>query len=290
MERLANVRFAASREEGIEWVRASVTPNVQVEDAAPGINVIEKRIGPLDGYFFRNGSTDEVRLTVRFPRGRGGAERWDPWTGTATPLAPTGPGEGAPFTVDLAPYGSALIVFDETAQPLAPRAVGSPTPVRTVDIGGGAGAWRFEAEGRIGQGREIRVERPAAALFDWAQDPELRDFSGRGSYTIAFDLAPADLTETRIELDLGRVRDVAEVAVNGAAGPTLLLRPYRADVTSLLRPGRNELRITVTNPPLNRMIGAGMRLGMLFAEGYARPPARLPAGLLGPVRLLVVRR
>ncbi len=35
------------------------------------------------------------------------------------------------------------------------------------------------------------------------------------------------------------------------------------------------------------MIGSGMRLGMLFAESYSRPPARLPAGLLGPVRLMI---
>jgi len=106
-------------------------------------------------------------------------------------------------------------------------------------------------------------------------------------YRIEFTLASADLARSRVELDLGVVRDVAEIQVNGRRGPTLLLRPYRAEVTSLLRPGRNPLEVTVTNPPLNRLIGSGMRLGVLFAESYSRPPTRIPAGLLGPIRLLI---
>ena len=144
--------------------------------------------------------------------------------------------------------------------------------------------------GRFGGDPEARLERSATALFDWAADSALKDFSGRGTYAIGFGLDSIDLAGTRIDLDLGVVRDVAEITINGVGGPVLLLRPFRTEITSLLRPGRNELRVTVTNPPLNRMIGAGARLGMLFVEAYARAPSRLPAGLLGPVRLLIGKR
>ncbi len=287
LERLPNVRFAATPSEGIARIRATVTPNIRLEGTGAGINVIEKRIGPLDAYFLRNGSTDAIALIARFPRARGRAEIWDPWTGNVDSLAPAG--DSTSFAIDLEPYGSRLIVFDVTAAAMRAVARREEAAPRVIEIGGAA-VWRFQAVGRVGQGEETGPERAQTALFDWAADSALRNFSGQGTYSTAFELDSIDLASARIELDLGVVRDVAEITVNGAPGPALLFRPFRTDVTSLLRPGRNDLRITVTNPPLNRMIGAGARLGMLFAEAYARPPSRLPAGLLGPVRLLVRKR
>ncbi len=284
MERQPNVRFAATPAEGLEQVRATATPNVRLEGTSTGVNAIEKRIGSLTAFFFRNGATETRTLIARFPRARGRAEVWDPWTGAVEPLAPTG--ESGAFLLDLEGSGSKVIVFDETPAALPAVARHEAEAPRVIGIGGAA-EWRFEAVGRIGSGPETRLERTATALFDWAADSVLRDFSGHGTYSTGFHLDPIDLVGTRIELDLGGVRDVAEITVNGQTGPTLLLGPYRTDVTALLRPGRNDLRVTVTNPPLNRLIGAGVRLGMLFAEAYARPPSRLPAGLLGPVRLLI---
>jgi hypothetical protein len=68
-------------------------------------------------------------------------------------------------------------------------------------------------------------------------------------------------------LDLGDVRDVAEVSVNGHSFDPLLWSPYRADVTSALHAGANDVVVTVTNTLAN-------------AHGDARP-----SGLLGPVTL-----
>jgi hypothetical protein len=69
-------------------------------------------------------------------------------------------------------------------------------------------------------------------------------------------------------LDLGRVEDVAVVRVDGRRLASLAWPPYTCSLADVA-PGEHELSIEVTNGPANRNRAAG-----------------LPAGLLGPVRLL----
>ena len=69
-------------------------------------------------------------------------------------------------------------------------------------------------------------------------------------------------------LDLGRVEDIASVSLDGKPCAVLAWPPYRCGLGAL-SPGRHDLAIEVTNGPGNRNRAAG-----------------LPAGLLGPVRLL----
>ena len=97
-------------------------------------------------------------------------------------------------------------------------------------------------------------------------------FSGSATYERAVDLDAATLAGRRWTLDLGDVRDVAEVAVNGRDLAPRLWAPYRLDVTGALRAGRNTIRVRVTNTGAN-------------AHGEARP-----SGLLGPVALRPERR
>jgi hypothetical protein len=121
------------------------------------------------------------------------------------------------------------------------------------------GDWRF------------RFERPGAQWTDrplgsWtALDSR---HSGSALYETSVELAAQDLAEgRRIRLDLGAVRDVAEVTVNGRNVGRLLWTPYRVDVTDALRPGANRITVRVTNTNANE-------------HGSAQP-----SGLLGPVTL-----
>ncbi len=73
------------------------------------------------------------------------------------------------------------------------------------------------------------------------------------------------------------------------------MRPYRVDVTRLLRAGRNQLRVDVTNLLINKVLGDGpIDYSQVYAKYGNRFPAGdewdvirdpLPSGLLGPVRL-----
>ncbi len=68
-------------------------------------------------------------------------------------------------------------------------------------------------------------------------------------------------------LDLGDVREIATVTVNGAELPTALWKPYVVDVTSALRVGANSIEVRVTNTLANER------------------NQKLASGLLGPVTL-----
>jgi hypothetical protein len=48
---------------------------------------------------------------------------------------------------------------------------------------------------------------------------------------------------------------MARVVINGRDAGTVWCSPWRLDITDYLRPGRNEIRLEVTNSLYNRMIG-----------------------------------
>ena len=56
-------------------------------------------------------------------------------------------------------------------------------------------------------------------------------------------------------LDLGQVGDVADVLVNGQPVGVAWKAPYRLDIGSAVKSGRNELEIRVANLWVNRLIG-----------------------------------
>jgi hypothetical protein len=102
-----------------------------------------------------------------------------------------------------------------------------------------------------------------------------------------------------VHLDIGDERDLAEVFVNGESAGILWKPPFRVDITALVKPGTNELKIEVMNSWINRISG-DMKLppDRRFCRTNVLPPREgsffhgdeawhiQPAGLLGPVRLL----
>jgi hypothetical protein len=92
---------------------------------------------------------------------------------------------------------------------------------------------------------------------------------------------------------LGRVGDIAVLTVNGGKPDTLWKTPYRAKLVNL-KPGINQLRITVTNEWSNRIAGDKLlpeNKRFLSPGPPAFGAARTvlnPSGLLGPVRIVAL--
>jgi hypothetical protein len=90
-------------------------------------------------------------------------------------------------------------------------------------------------------------------------------------------------------LDLGAVKNIAEVRINGQPLATLWKAPYRVDVTASLHAGSNRLEVAVTNPWVNRLIGDKQPGVTPYAystqDPYLADSPLLESGLLGPVRL-----
>ena len=108
-------------------------------------------------------------------------------------------------------------------------------------------------------------DAPASATFDslipWNEhkDNGIKYFSGTATYTRRIDCEKARAliaSSDRVMLDLGVVKDFAEVTVNGKKFPVLWKPPFRLDITDTVK-GANafDIEIKVTNLWPNRIIG-----------------------------------
>lgn len=131
-------------------------------------------------------------------------------------------------------------------------------------------------------------------LIDWTQHPvpEIRYFSGKATYRKTFEWSAASTTNgtRQVVLDLGEVRDLAKVRLNGQELGTLWMAPWRVEITGALRPGTNMLEVDVVNAWNNRLVGdqglpPDQRRTTLLVSTVRKDAPLLPSGLIGPVTL-----
>lgn len=124
----------------------------------------------------------------------------------------------------------------------------------------------------------------------------IKHFSGTAVYHTEFLIDPESLNEeTVFYLDLGVVKDLAEVVLNSQRVPVLWKAPYRVNVTDWLSAGPNELAIAVTNLWPNRLIGDQKlppeeRIGVTNIAKFKKASPLLESGLIGPVQIYRVSR
>jgi len=152
------------------------------------------------------------------------------------------------------------------------------------------GPWRVSFP--AGRGAPAEIAMPS--LTDWtaSPDPGVRYFSGSATYHHHFTL-PATFSShsSPLILDLGSVKEVAVVRVNGQQAGVLWKQPYRIDISRVARPGENKLEIEVVNTWNNRIVGdlrsesqTRITRTNLISKFNANSPL-LSSGLLGPVSL-----
>ncbi len=139
---------------------------------------------------------------------------------------------------------------------------------------------------------------PASATFDklisWSDssDEGVKYFSGKGTYTRTIEAKPKWFANgSTLRLDLGDVRNLAVVTLNGNELGTVWHAPYRVNVTRALKPGSNQISVTVINAWVNRLIGdqqpdSSKMYTFTSWKSYSAKSPLQPSGLLGPVTLL----
>ncbi len=96
----------------------------------------------------------------------------------------------------------------------------------------------------------------------------------------------------------GPLREAADIYVNGQRAGVVWHPPYTIDVSSLLKPGKNVLRIVVGNTAINSLAGRTLpdyrilydRYGERFVPQGMDNLQPLPSGLLQGPRLRVTPR
>jgi hypothetical protein len=207
---------------------------------------------------------------------------------------------GGMYTINLASGHSVLL---------------GPGPAKTLPL---TAPWTLKFPPNLGAPPQVTLDH----LISWTEHsvPGVKYFSGSADYETTFD-APADLFAKNhaLYLDLGTVKNFAEVWINGNRRDILWKPPFRLDVTGLVHPGQNTLRVRVTNLWPNRLIGdeqypeevewngeAIKAWPKWLVEGKPRPKSPritfttwhvfqkdsplYPSGLIGPVTLSSVLR
>lgn len=250
--------------------KLGVEPNLKFVNGSVA-DFIEKRDGERRFYFLRNDDPAPRRVSF-LTQASGGASLWDPWTGKSEALAVERGDAGAHLSLDLPRYGSALVVFDPATSQLnsAPR---TATLVNSKSLG--ENSWRVHFEGHVLGGATLSEERRLTKLQDWRDLKGLDKFAGAAAYKTTIKLDKSWIADGALSLDLGDAHEAAIVRVNGRALAPLIMRPFAADVTGMLKPGLNDVEITIMNAPQNAM--------------DPKPESSAPSGLLGPVRLLKIK-
>jgi alpha-L-rhamnosidase/Glycosyl hydrolases family 2, sugar binding domain len=299
-----------------------IHPDVRFDPPQPNLYFAEFAYGSARFYFLRNHKPEPREAHVVLA-GEGAPQIWDPWTGRVSSAKQyTRVPGGTALDIHFPPYGSVMVVMDGTPEELhvvrgnfsevcelnghltgIARRVGayhaalsSGKAVQfTVAEGDlpdilplGPG-WFLKAVGKDKNDKEYTREVHIADLKDWALMSELRNFSGKGHYQLDFQVDERYLKPgLQVDLDLGDVRDVAEVWINGKKASTLLLMPYRLDATPYLQAGSNHLEVVVANTLRNRMVHDGLAGDPNFIV-FKRRNFYLPSGMMGPVRLVPSR-
>ncbi len=146
--------------------------------------------------------------------------------------------------------------------------------------------WDLKVQGEDVPGGALSLSK--GPLFDWRSNPTLRYSSSQGSYHAQFTL-PALAAGSAYLLSLGKVYFTAEVKLNGQPLPVFLAAPYRADVTSLLKPGQNTLDVTVTPALRNRYVGFANQGDAHYKQFKKKDNTVLPSGLVGPVEVWQIK-
>ena len=229
----------------------------------------------------RNETVDaSFRVTGKVP------ELWHAETGKSEPVSFIIAAGRTTVPLHLEPWGTVFVVFRKTTTESShtlPKV--TETQLTAVDS-----AWKVSFEPNRGAPPSIMLNQ----LSSWSDNTDVgvKYFSGTGTYTQTVQATQSWFKKgAHFWLDLGDVKNLAEVTVNGKNLGVVWHAPYRVDMTSVLKPGANELNIKVTNAWVNRLIGdeqiGATKYTSADVKPYKADSQLLVSGLLGPV--VVVR-
>jgi hypothetical protein len=284
--------------------------------STPEMRYVHRRDGGTEIYFVANPIDSAFSARCTFHVSGKQPELWDPVTAKTRSLASFQPRDGGTILdLDFQPHQSFFIIFRKEG---ATSARSNFPRLKTVT--GISGEWKVSFDPAMGGPAEARF----SSLEDWTRRPEegIRYYSGSAVYRKTFDLqAPlrgslSGTSRRSLWLDLGAVKNLASVRLNGHDLGVLWCAPWRIEIGKFVKRTGNQLEITVANLWPNRLIGdekqppdaeyrksgALLRVPAWVTGKEPRPSTGrfafstwkhfsadsplLPSGLLGPVRVL----
>jgi hypothetical protein len=262
-----------------------VSPDFDYSKPEPDTRLlfVHRKLAEGDLYFVdnRNARAENVNATFRVT-GKA-PELWHPDSGKMEPASFTIADGRTTVPLHLERWGTVFVVFRRaTTETSHTVPAAGETQLATVD-----GSWSVAFPPDRGAPASITLD----SLASWStnSDPGVKYFSGTGTYTKTIT-APAEWFQkgAHLWIDLGDVKNLADVEVNGKPLGIVWHTPYRVDATNALKPGANTLTIKVTDAWVNRLIGdqqpnATVKYTFTVVKPYKATSPLQESGLEGPV-------
>lgn len=291
-------------------------------DKLPILDYTHYQKDGIDFYFVRNTTDKWVSRYCTFRQQGKIPEMWNPVSGEilSAPVY-SQKGDLVEIPVTLAPYGSTFVVFNNGAERQHFNTItstGLHPPLSEVTANG----IRFLEQGNYelknskrsekvvskpriqklegawdvsfpkGWGAPEKVSFPELMSWSRFEDTGVQYFSGTAAYTKTFQFNGTAANNQRIFLDMGDLSKVGEVWLNNEPLGITWAKPYRFDVTDILKSGDNTIKVEVANNWSNRLTGDAIT-GEKYTNTNLTSLGRLPwaevplleSGLLGPVTI-----
>lgn len=250
-----------------------------------GMNLryVHRTFPGCDIYWLNNPSDKEVSGNVTFRVSERKPELWHPVSMQKEDVSYKMMQEGTEVILDFGPGESYFVVFmnepQESVKPVPSVSCGELTEINE--------GWDMAFQKGRGADKATVSDACLKSLTEF-DDPAIKYFSGTVTYSNKFTV---DSIKGRTVIDLGDVRNIAEVAVNGRKCGVAWTSPFRLDISDYVRAGENALEVKVTNLWVNRLIGdcrPEVKCPVTYVgfQHYKDGDPLLPSGLIGPVRIL----
>jgi hypothetical protein len=245
---------------------------------------VHRKLADADIYFLDNRNNRDEMVNATFRIAGKVPELWHAETGKSEPVSYKIADGRTQIPLHLEPWGTVFVVFRRAAaSPVRTVPAMVETQLRTVD-----GPWTIGFEPNRGAPVSITTDD----LGSWTDSKVagIKYFSGAGTYTNTIHVQDDWFKPgAKLWLDLGDVKYLADVTVNGVAVGVVWHAPYRIDVTKALKPGQNEIAIKVVNTWVNRLIGdqqpGATKFTFADVTPYSAASPLQQSGLIGPVVL-----
>ncbi len=301
------VKFVEKDEDAGATIKSLLKPDAEISPSSVEFGFVHRQNSDSDIYFIANTSNQKRNVQITFRNSQVPAhvqfipKIWDAMNGREIRAdIRNRSADSTSIVLNFEPYESHVVVFSAGPAPAAAERIES---VSSIDL---STDWNVS----FGKGQPT----PMKQLHSWADDDATRYFSGTATYERSFDLSG---TGGRIILDFGEgtaltntgsrngmqtwydppIREAAVIYLNGIRAGSLWSPPYKLEVTKLVKPGRNDIRVEVGNTALNYMSGRKLpdyklltlRYGERFQAQDMDKIQVLPSGILGSVKLVSLR-
>lgn len=265
-----------------------VTEDLIIKKQEAEILYVHRSTSDKEIYWLNNRSEKNNLATISF-RVKGKTPKiFNPMTGEVSAVSYSIVNGRTEINLSFTPWDAFFVVFEGTTTQLNLQ-LPSWKSTSTSSING---PWYVHFQKERGAPEKAVIFENLAS-FSSSSDNGIKYFSGTATYMNTFEVNALNKNE-KIILDLGDVKNLAEVIINEKNVGTLWKKPFQSDISKLLKIGKNTIEINVVNSWVNRLVGdmqpGAIKIGFTTMPLFKADSPLEPSGLLGPVQLIKMQQ